>query len=73
MAGQPVPLGVAVGFHGGPGLGPGDDGTEGDADDIQEFMTPRAFAARVDQVGEVMPQGDRRDRRHANLRDHRSG
>ena len=54
MAGQPVVLGAAVGLHGGPGLGAGDDGTEGDADDVEEFMAPRAFAARVDQVGEVM-------------------
>src|SRR3954447_3964672 len=72
MAGQPVAFGVAVRLHGGPGLGPGDDGTEGDADDIEEFMESRAFAARVDQVGEMMLQGDRRYRRHRTLRDYRS-
>jgi hypothetical protein len=46
---------VAEGFHGGPGLGPGDDGAECDADDIEEFMASGTRAARIDQVGEVLP------------------
>ena len=55
VAGEPVPLGVAVGCHGGPGLGPREDGTEGETEDIEEFVTPGGFATRVDQAGEVMP------------------
>jgi hypothetical protein len=56
---EPVVLGVAVGLDRRPGFGARDDGTDGDADDVEQFVPPRALTARVEQVGEVVPQGDR--------------
>ena len=54
VLGQPVALGVAVALDGEPGLGPRDDGAEGDADDVQQFVLTPLLAAGIAQGGEVV-------------------
>ena len=52
--GQPVALGVSLRLDGRPGLGSRNAGTEGDADDVEQFVRTGAFGAGIDQVGEVL-------------------
>ena len=55
---QPGDLGVAEVLDVIPGLGPGDDGADGDGDDVEEFMEPGAVDAGVGQLGEMMSDGE---------------
>jgi hypothetical protein len=61
---QPVLLGAAIRLHRRPAFGATDDGTKGDADDVQEFVLSRPFDPGVDPIREVMRQGDRVCQRH---------
>jgi hypothetical protein len=49
---EPVLLGLAEVLDVVPGIGPGDHGTDGDGDDVEQFMEAGAVDARVGQVGE---------------------
>ena len=55
---QPVELGVAEVLDVVPGVGPGDDRTDGDGDDVEEFVEAGAVDAGVGQVGEVVGDGE---------------
>ena len=50
-------LDLAEVFNVVPGVGPGNDRTDGDGDDVEQFMEPGAVDAGVGQVGEMMGQG----------------
>jgi hypothetical protein len=71
MASEPVAHCLAIDLDRGLGLGPGEDGAEGNADDVKVFMASGTLASRVDQFGKAMP-GGRRGRRHAALDNHRT-
>ena len=55
---QPGELGVAEVLDVIPGVGPGDDGADGDGDDIEQFVEPGAVDAGVGQPGEVVGDGE---------------
>jgi hypothetical protein len=54
---EPVVLGLAEVLHGVPGVGPGDDGADGDGDDVEQLVQPGAVDAGVGQVGEMVGEG----------------
>ena len=51
---QPVVLGLAEVLDVVPGVGPGDDGADGDGHDVEQFVEPGAVDAGVGQFGEVV-------------------
>src|SRR6266542_2726337 len=54
---EPVVLGMAEGLDVGPGLGPADDGAQGEDEDVAQGVQLGAIEAGVRQVGEVVDQG----------------
>ena len=54
---EPVVLGLAEVLDVVPGVGPGDDGADGDGDDVEQFVEAGAVDAGVGQVGEVVGEG----------------
>ncbi|MBL8799001.1 MAG: hypothetical protein JNM56_34265 [Planctomycetia bacterium] len=55
---QPVELAVAILFDLDPGIGPGDDRTDGQAQDVPEIVVAAMFPAWVVEVGETVAKGN---------------
>ena len=55
---EPVVLDLAEVLDVVPGVGPGDDGADGDGDDVEEFVESGAVDAGVGQLGEVVGDGE---------------
>src|SRR4051812_24975093 len=65
--GQPVAAALGEGLDLLPGVGAGDDGAQGDDDDVEQAMTLAVLASGVTQLGEVVPDGQDAGGGHASV------
>jgi hypothetical protein len=54
---EPVELAVAILLDIDPGIGTGDDGADGQTEDVPEVLVTAVFSMRVVEVGETLAKG----------------